>query len=448
MPVELATQSGPIKWGFPKPTVIIDSQSAAPLRGIEAEQVFYRMFLMGKPRDTALVNYPVDGEYLNYLKNKLQIPMPDIIQIENKGTGCLSGDILAQKTVVKHIQQLVNRGNKVQFFNLTDEEIELADQLGNPTYIQNLGKGEKLGTKNGFREFCNTNGINMPAGNICQDMDSVLKTVIELSISGVVIKSNAGTGGAELGSNVKITADEIKEKQDEGTLPAFLQSKMAALNPIEPPFVVEQFLKLPEASLHIFLDEKGDTVIEPTVFGQFAHDGSYIGGHYPNGFTHDFNKNIKTLADDKIIPALKKIGATGMHCLDFLYDEQSNEFYFIEDNTRPGALDFISQFVNKVASTHNLEKPAWYHYNLPIKEIAGRPVTFAEIQEVLSDLLTPSKSFLLLSNPNVLPYGYNLHLTGVSSGDESSSEKAKEIYIQAIEKLKKHYNYQNEIHIP
>ena len=448
MPVETITQSGLTKWGFPKPTIIIDSQSAAPLRGIEAEQVFYRMFLMGKPGDTALVNYPVEGDYLNYLKHKLQIPMPDIIQVENKGTGCLSGDILAQKTVVKHIQQLVNRGSKVQFFNLTDEEVDLADKLGNPTYIQNLGEGEKLGTKTGFREFCNTNGINMPAGNICQDMDAVLKTVVELSTSGVVIKSNAGTGGAELGSNVKITADEIKEKQDNGTLPAFIASKMAALSPIEPPFVVEQFLKHPEASLHIFLDEEGNAVIAPTVFGQFAHDGSYVGGHYPNGFTNTFNENIKILAHEKIIPALKEIGATGMHCLDFLYDEQTSEFYFIEDNTRPGALDFISQFVNKVASTHNLEKPAWYHFNLPIKEIAGHAVSFAEIQGVLSDLLAPSESFILLSNPNVLPYGYNLHLTGVSTGFNSSSDSAKQVYEIALEKLKNYYGYNGEIVIP
>jgi hypothetical protein len=464
---ELTGKTESQKWGFPQNTLITDSQSAAPLRNKISEQVFYRMFLMGKPSDIALVNYPIDSTYLGYLNNTLKVPIPEIVQIPNTGSGFLTGDILQQPETLKTLHGLIHQKNfKIQFFNLTPDEVVLAkvlsnpthvmsaeeatqgETLPNPTYIKNLEVGEYLGTKTGFREFCEANSIQMPPGKICQNFEHVVGTIAEdLKGSGVVIKSFSGTGGAELGSNVQISADELAKHA--GDIDQFLSEKMTHLSPSEPPYVVEQKLELPEASLHIFLDDKGNTVIEPVVFGQFAHEGSYVGGHHPNGFTHEFNKKIKKLAKKTIIPALKKIGATGMHCMDFLYDEKTNEFYFIEDNTRPGALDFISHFVNKVASTHKLENPAWYHYNLPIKQITqNNNVTFEEIMAVLGDSLTPGDSFVLVSNPNVLPYGGDLHLTGVTTGGDSSPEAAKQAYMNAVEKLKAYYKFDAEIHIP
>lgn len=447
MKLEKASSSEKMKWGFPQPTLIIDSQSAAPLRGIESEQVFYRMFLMGKPEDKAIVNYPIDAGYLEYLKEDLKVPIPEIVQIPNKGTGFLTGDIAAQPNALSMLRMLTHEeGYKIQFFNLTPDEVALAESLDNPTYIKDLKMGEKLGTKTGFREFCNTYGITMPPGSICNGLDEIKQTLLELEGNGIFIKAFAGTGGTELGSNVHISAKELSSQGEE--LDKFLTDKMAALSPASPPYVVEKELKLPEASLHIFLDHEGNTVIEPTVFGQFAHEGSYVGGHYPNGFTEKFNEKIKSLTNDTILPALKNIGATGMHCMDFLYDDKTNEFYFIEDNTRPGALDFISHFVNKVSSAHKLEKPFWYHYNLPIGLIAKKAVTFEEIANILNGSLTPGESFVLISNPNVLPYGGNLHLTGVSTGENSSAQAAKHSYEKALMILKKHYGYNEEIQIP
>lgn len=433
------------KWGFPKPTVIIDSQSASPLRGIEAEQIYYRMYLMGKPGDKVLVNYPIDSAYLTYLEEDLKIPMPEIVEIPNSGTGFLTGDISAQPESFSLLQNLTHKeGYKVQFFSLTPDEVVLAKKLDNPTYIQDLDMGEKLGKKTGFREFCNENAIPMPPGNVCNGIQEIKQTIEELGDNDIFIKSYAGTGGTELGSNIQISSQELVSNKND--LDNLLANKMAKLSPLEPPYVVEKKLDLPEASLHIFLDNDGKTVLEPTVFGQFAHDGSYVGGHYPNGFTTEFNEKIKKVSE-KIIAALKQNGITGMHCMDFLYDAQTNDFYFIEDNTRPGALDFISHFVNKVTATHSLANPAWYHYNLPIKEIAGKNVSFEEVMNVLGDSLIPGDSFVLVSNPNVLPYGGNLHLTGVSTGN-SSTDFAKQAFEKALDKLKVHYGYNDVISIP
>lgn len=444
MKEQLAKQEGQ-KWGFPKPTLIIDSQSAAPLRGIEAEQVYYRMFLMGKPQDIAVTNYPTDTDYLAYLQDTLNVELPQFLQIPQAGTGYLTGDILAQPEVKAKLAAYGQEGYKTQFFNLTDGEAQLAKELGNPTYIKDFNAGEVLGTKTGFREFCMGNGIPMPAGAVCQSFDEVMRVVGELDGHGVVVKSYAGTGGAELGSNVKITAEDLHGKDAAATV----AKKMESLKPVEPPYTVEQFLPLPEASLHVFLDDDGNAVFEPTVFGQFAHDGSYVGGHYPNGFTPQFNEKMKQLANEKIVPALKKIGATGMHCMDFLYDPVKNDMYFIEDNTRPGALDFVNQFTLKVADANRLQNPHWYHYQLPITEITGgRAVDFKEVMEVLNTDLLPGESFALISNPNPLPYGYNLHMTGVSTGEGASPEKAKLAYVHAMDKLKSHYGCQHEIHIP
>jgi len=441
-------------WGFPNPTVIIDSQSAPPLRGIEAEQQFYRMFLMGSGDDIAVTNYQIDGSYLTYLTQCLNIPVPQIHRIQNAMTGTLTGDIIAQPQICAEIAQLIPQGYKVQFFNFLEEEEALAqflegsEKVHTPTYAKNLEMYKRLGTKTGFREFCTQFGIPMPQGAVCHSIEEVMQVTHEID-GDAILKADTGTGGAELGSNATITHTAFQTDGIDSVTKAIQH-----LSPSDPPYDVQKKLKgMFEGSLHIFLNTNGELVIEPTVFGQFSHEGSYVGGHYPNHLPSGFNSKMTDLAKTKIIPALKKVGATGMHCMDCLFDPKTGEVYFIEDNTRPGALDFIHHFVQKVADTYDLDNPVWYHYQLPIKQIAGREVTFAEIQLVLSsgeqNLLTPLDDFVLLSNPNVLPYGYSLHLTAVSSGQDSSPEKAKKMYEKAMEKLIRHFGYAGEkIEIP
>ncbi|MCX6730536.1 MAG: hypothetical protein NTZ55_01685 [Candidatus Roizmanbacteria bacterium] len=432
-------------YGFPKPTILLDSQSAPKLIGDEIEQQYYRLAVaMGSPNDIALVNYPINQGYLDYTQKTLGIPLPQIIPIENKGKGTLTRDILDQPEVVAHLQELVGQGYKMQFFNFLEDEVALAQQFNeNPTYAANLGEYLKLGTKTGFREFCIKHGIPMPQGAVCHTTEEMEQAITEIG-GDFFIKSDEGTGGAELGSNVDISYAEYLAADK----PNYLKEKMAQLVPAEWPFDVQKKLEnVMEGSLHIFLNDDGTAFIDPVVFGQFAHEGSYKGGHFPNRLPHGFNEKMMQIAQ-KVTGALAEEGATGMHCMDCLFNPQTQEISFIEDNTRPGALDFIHHFVLKIADTNKIKNPHWYHYQLPIKEIAGRAVPFEEVQAILGDQLVPGDSFVAISNPNVLSFGYDLHLTGISGGENGSSDGALVAYQNAVEKLKNHFGYLGNIPIP
>lgn len=432
-------------YGFPQPTIHIDAQTSPILIGVKAEQEYDRMAVsMGLPQDIALVNHQMNQAYLDYAKQVLGIPLPQIIQINDVGTGTLTRDILAQDEVMAQLHELVGKGYKMQFFNFLEDEVKLAQQFNeNPTYAANLGEYLKLGTKTGFRDFCKKHHIPIPQGAVCQNEKEMAQAIEEIGAD-FFIKSDEGTGGAELGSNVEISYGQYAASDK----PNYLKEKMAQLVPAEWPFDVQKKLEnVMEGSLHIFLNNDGSVYLDPVVFGQFAHEGSYKGGHFPNRLPAGFNEKMMAIAD-KITTALKEEGATGMHCMDCLYNPQTHEISFIEDNTRPGALDFIHHFVLKIADANKLKNPHWYHYQLPIKEIAGRAVPFEEVQAILGDQLIPGDSFVAISNPNVLAYGYDLHLTGISGGKNGSSDQALIAYQKAVEKLKNYFGYKGTIAIP
>lgn len=446
MTISEKVQSGEKRpYGFPKPTILLDSQSAPKLIGDEIEQQYYRLAVaMGSQNDIALVNYPIHQGYIDYTQNTLGIPLPHIVQIDNKGGGTLTRDILNQPEVVQQLQELVGNGYKMQFFNFLEDEVSLAKKFTeNPTYAANLEEYLKLGTKTGFREFCIKHGIPMPQGAVCHNMGEMQQVIGEIG-GDFIIKSDEGTGGAELGSNISVSYKQYLTS-DTAT---YLNDKLSQLVPAEWPFDVQKKLEnVMEGSLHIFLKDDGTVFIDPVVFGQFAHEGSYKGGHFPNHLPHGFNEKMMQIAK-KITHALAQEGATGMHCMDCLFNPQTQEISFIEDNTRPGALDFIHHFVSKIADANKIKNPHWYHYQLPIKEIAGRAVPFEEVQTILGDMLVPGDSFVAISNPNVLSYGYDLHLTGISGGENGSSDDALVAYQHAVEKLKNHFGYLGNIAIP
>lgn len=428
------------KAGFPKPTIIIDSQSQPALIGQEVEQRYYRMYLMGGKGDLVMTNYSIDQDYLFYLGNCLKLDLPRFIKIPYLEQGTLSGDILDNNDVIRYINAKVGQGYRVQFFGLTDKEVKLAKELDNPTYVKNLDGVLSLGTKNGFRAFCMKQHIPMPNGAVCNSSAEVMQAMIEINRE-VVIKASEGTGGAEMGSNISLNITSLSE--DDSL--QIIASQLEKLNPNQPPYVVEEKIKKAgEASLHIMLAEDGSVVIKPTVFGQLAHDGSYVGGFNPNGFGEDMNSFIYKIANKKIVPALQDQGLTGFHCMDFLYDAQG-KIYFIEDNTRPGALDFINHFVDHVMKKNQPGiNYAWHHYQVPLAEIIETKTTsFEEIQKALGDLLDPKRDggFVLVSNPDVLKYGYSLHLTGVGYGENENSVKAEKLHLLAVEKIKQYYGY-------
>lgn len=437
-----------LSWGFPQATVIIDSQSTAPLRGIEVEQRYYRMYLLAKKGDLVLIDYPINSGYWQYLA-ELGLDLPKVIRIPNLASPTLSLNAIMDHgpgiSVMDYLQYYLQAHQaKLQFFNLSADEITLAKALGNPAYIANLDGVVQLGTKTGFRQFCVENQIPMPNGKIVSSAEEIL-AYLERIKTNLMVKASAGTGGVELGSNVTLGYSDW-QNQTPTSLQLFLQQKLV---PAEPPYVVEQKLALPEASLHFFINEKGSVIYPPQIIGQEAPAGSYVGGYYPFSPESASLNNAISLGAKQIIPALAKQGLTGFHCFDFLHDPDTGKVYFIEDNTRPGALDFIDHFVKRTLAAQGLNQVsyAWYHLNTELGHFHKDKTTFQEMSRALGELLDPKSNlaqyfsgFVLISNPDVLPYGYSLHLTAVSVGVGASVDKAKEIHDRAVNFLKKSYN--------
>ena len=157
----------------------------------------------------------------------------------------------------------------------------------------------------------------------------------------------------------------------------------------------------------------------------------------PNGLDSEFEGKILKLAQEKIVPALQEEGLTGFHCFDFMYDENKHEFAFIEDNTRPGALDFINHFVARVIEANGLnEDYSYFSKNTSLGSLNIDSTNFGEIKNILGDHLDPNSQiskemgvFALVSNPDVLPLGGDLILTVVSTeGGEEGTKKAEAVY--------------------
>ncbi|MBD3363316.1 hypothetical protein GF362_06385 [Candidatus Dojkabacteria bacterium] len=437
-----------LKYGFPNKTLIIDSQTAPPLRGVDVEQVYKRMYLMGQPEDICFYeeHLPIDVDYLKYLQKTLNVDIPEFISVPDGGTGTLPGDMLVDPRSIDFLQSKILEGYNIQFFNISEDlEVPLVNLVGNSTYCQDFEKVMNLGTKTGFRQFCEKYQVPVPYGKVCENIDDIVDIIMNLDMKSIMLKSRSGTAGGELGSNIVVEEQEIGQYSSNGTLDELIQLKIQGLCPSEFPLVAEQKLNLPsEGSIHIFIDQNGDVIYKPTIFGQIAEAGSYKGGFYPNNIDRAFEYIILEFADQTLVPALQSEGLTGFHCFDFLYDECTQDFALIEDNTRPGALDFINHFVQKVIESNGFgDEFTWYTKNISLEKLGMETTNFAHIREVLGDYIDPHSeltkkigAFGLVSNPDVLRYGGDLNLTVVVLEDsEDSISKARDLYNQLVEKI-------------
>lgn len=441
LPTEMEKGGEKLKFGFPNKTIIIDSQSAPPLRGEVSEQVYKRMYLMGTSEDIVLheEQYPIDSNYLNYLSGTLNLDLPNFVSVPSTNSGTLTGDILSNVDSIQYLKEKIAGDYKIQYFGLSDDlEYPLSQILGNGSYNANFEGVLNLGTKTGFREFCERHNLPMPKGKVCENMSDVVETVYNVNGNSLMLKARSGTAGEELGSNVEITKEEISQYAEDGELTDLLQVKINHLSPSDYPLVAEQ--KLPykdEGSLHVFIDHEGNVIYEPHIIGQLAEKGSYKGGFMPNGLDKDLESKILKLANNKIVPALQSEGLTGFHCFDFMYDEKKQEFAFIEDNTRPGALDFINHMVARVIEANGLsEDYSFFSKNTSLDTLNLDSTSFEEIHDILGDHLDPNSAiskemgvFALVSNPDTLPLGGDLILTVVSTtGGEEGTKKAEAVY--------------------
>lgn len=421
------------EWAFRQPTVLIESQSAPALRGVASEQVYMRAFPLARSADLVVTDFHLNKEYVEkYLKRVLGFDMPKFLVTPNQGQACLSEHIMTNPETLDSIKKWgkAQTGDvKVQFFNITDSEENLLRSLDFGSTNGNIESAIILGSKPGFRRFCEAAGVPIPAGEICKDTATSLVAIKRLFNEGknVLIKSEYGTGGAVLKSNVLLTKEELNASFG-GELEKYVSEKLSSFGDIlGEEWEIEEFVDGEEGSVHVYIKD-ANSFEKAFVLGQTSEDNSYVGGYFPI-FPNKEIKGMIKLVEEKIVPRYQKFGVYGYHCFDFKGDK------FLEDNTRQGALDFIDGTVKRIIDLHFPKEPySWWHKHVSI----SKPTNFEQVWNVLGQKLDPKKSlngcFGVVTNPEVLPFGGSLDLTVVSVGASGSLEAAKS-YFKELEQI-------------
>jgi len=417
------------KWGYRQPVILVESQSAPILFGDPAEQAYMRGCNTTTKGDLVVTDFPLNRLYVEgYLRDILGFDLPDYLVIEQTGAGCLSENLLdpTNQDCLKKMEQywlLKGRQPKLQFFNVTEHELSLVRALGIESTCGNPEMAIKVGSKPGFRRLCEGLGIPMPRGVICHSLTETIVAVSALLTEGkgAMIKTENGTGGTDLKSNVVIgKVDEVTRKLAD--FDGFLGGE----------WVVEEKVDGEDGSIHVFVQD-GQMAEKSFVLGAISADNSYVGGYFPFE-PSDEQIGMMKMVDDILVPALQELGVFGHHCFDF------KGGYFLEDNVRPGALDFIHGMVVRIAEKHFEGKSyAYWHCHVA----TSGSTNFERVYETLSEYLDPKNAkdgcVAMVSNQEVLPFGRSLDLTAINFGDDASVEKAKEFFteleILAKEKL-------------
>lgn len=421
-------------WGYKQPTILIESQSAPVLLEDPVEQSYMRAFVLTDKSDLVVTDFKLNQTYIKeYLKNSLGLDPPEYLVVPNLGGSCLTDNILGNPKALESIKNwasLKNPSTQLQFFNVTDKEKDLAEKLEIPSTSGSLENTIQIGSKPGFRRFCEETDLPMPHGFICNDVKTTTEALDEIFVTSdlALIKAENGTGGNDLVSNIHISKDSlsglsIKDKE------AIVKTKLEFFGEVlGKEWVVEEYIAGEEGSIHVYIHDEAVSE-EPFTIGAISENNSYVGGFGPVEINEE-KRELIHMVKHIAVPELQKIGVYGYHCFDY------KDGMFLEDNARQGALDFINGMVGRVASIHYPnQKYHYWHYHMPL----GKTTTFDDLWKKFEPLLDPNseknkknKTLLVVTNPEVLPYGRSLDATSVTFGPDSSIDKAKQYYNDAV----------------
>lgn len=424
---EILKQTEKQKWGYRQPVILVESQSAPILLGDPPEQAYMRGCNIAKKGDLVVTDFPLNKLYVEgYLGGVLGFDLPEYLVVDRVDAGCLSDNLLDPRNqdYLKMIEQFwLSKGQmpKLQFFNVTEHELSLMRALKIEATCGDPEMAIEVGSKPGFRRLCESLGIPMPKGVVCRSLEETIGAVSALLVEGkeVMIKTENGTGGTDLKSNVVIRKlDEVLEKI--ANFDGFLGEE----------WVVEEKVEGDDGSIHVFIKDE-QSAEKSSILGAISTDNSYVGGYFPFEPGEEQIRMLK-MVDEILVPRLQELGVYGHHCLDFKGDR------FLEDNVRPGALDFIHGMVVRIAEKHFWGKPyAYWHCHV---DTSG-PTDFDRVYGVLSEYLDPKSArdgcMAMVSNQEVLPFGRSLDLTAISFGDGASVEKAKAFFDTLAEIVKR-----------
>ncbi len=396
--------------------IIIDTQSNRLFQGIPAEQVYDQrggLCEVGVGH-IVITAQEIDPDFLDYWTS-LGLSLPTMLTAGPFSKNATLSELIMQRRDIREALDILTNGAKarLEFFCIEESERLLTQHLGIPAYC-NFDVAIPLSRKPAFRRFFDEQGLSCPPGMICSTHED-LRTFGAMFLDAgkaFLVKSEDGTGGVGCDGLFRINSwDEFL---------AFLEDE----HDLGREFVVEeQIAKRAEVSVHWEIDEYLTPHLKG-IFNQHAPDFGYAGTSWPPTISKRVQDALLEDLASKWWPALTDKVAIGFFCCDVLIDERDRH-YWIDFNPRKGAIRYVYCLSQRLADRHfGGVYTAFLHEHIKLSDaIREKIASFADIRNVLADLLIPnSQTFIVITNPGVIPYGY-ADITCITSSDDQTESR-------------------------
>ncbi|HMP29969.1 MAG TPA: peptide ligase PGM1-related protein [Saprospiraceae bacterium] len=350
------------------PSLTLDNEILSKISGhcYYEERMLCLLLLLKMPetRVTFVTSLPISGLIIDYYLHMLPGITPlharnrlTLLSCYDSGNEPLTEKILKRPRLIQRIKDSIHdiKVAHVAFFNITESEKKLTEELNIPVYGCNPALNY-IGSKSGSRKLFKECNVPVPYG--FEDLytkDGVIKALADLyianpSIEKAVVKINEGFSGdgnaifnytempsekdlvydvikANFKNNLKIVASNLKYSK-------FISKLIAAGG------IVEEFVrgdKVTSPSVQCRINPLGEVSIISTHDQVLSGEGNqvFIGATFPAD--HEYSREISDLSY-AIASSMKDLGVLGRFSIDFMSVKSDNHWlhYAIEINLRKG----------------------------------------------------------------------------------------------------------------
>lgn len=387
-----------------KRKILIDSQTPGLFIGQPSEQAYdARAMAIAREGDIIITTSPIDPEYLSYWRG-LGFGLPNFLHAGPfQPDKCLSTLILNNQNVRRELAQLNKEDYELHFFITVDGvEEKVAKELGFPAYV-NFNFADRYRNKQIAKMLFAEAGVPTLPHLYSKDAGfSFEKCEQQLGKGPYLAKDIFGSGGKKLNTII-----EFSNKEELTAIPFDA-------------FIVERKINLfTEIACDWEMGYLGKSKLITWRY-QLSENDSFCGTKFPV-VVQDKLAEMLDAEYQKLTRSISAKGGLGHMSCDILIDQDMNSWWS-DLNPRKAASFYVCQSVKDLMEIQGRQTPYYFHHKHA--HTHSRGVVFDNIRKVLGDYLDPTKeNFILVTNPNVIPYG-TVDLTGVS---RKSIEEATEI---------------------
>ena len=327
--------------------------------------------LLAGPDDHLILKQPVDPGYLAHLRG-LGVALPNILTPERVEPGrSTTEDVLDSPALLGTLAALGRSGALLMPMGTTVHEEKLAAECGLPLAVPGADTFERVNGKDYGRRIAAEAGLRMIPGQECHTVDELADALRDCE-STVVVKEAYGVSGKGL-----IVIDEPRKAE---RLLAMSRRRALRSGSERMDVVVETWLpKRFDLNYQVTIGRDGSVTLD-FVKQALTESGVHKGHLIPAELSPENLADIATAAQ-AIGARLYADGFVGIAGIDAILDAHGTVYPVLEINAR------LNMSTYQGGITELLYRPDQValarHYPLRL----ARPVTFAEVKDVLGPLL-------------------------------------------------------------